>query len=217
MKKLIAVMATVGLLAGCQQVGQSYDGNQSTYKGAGLGALLGAGLGSLTGDGSTERRQRATVGAGVGALAGMAIGQYMDRQEDNMRGQLAGSGVQVNRVGNDILLNMPNSITFGFDSSTIQPQFYGTLNNVASVLNQYPETNIIVTGHTDNAGSDSYNYDLSQRRARAVSNQLNQQGVFPGRLNINAAGESQPVASNATENGRAQNRRVEVRIVPVQQ
>jgi len=210
MKKLITVIAATSMLAACQQMGDSYGNNQSTYKGAGLGALIGAGLGSLTGDGSTERRQRATVGAAAGALAGMAVGQYMDRQEDAMRGSLEGTGVEVQRQGDEILLNMPSSITFAVDSSQIQPQFYGTLNNVSQVLGQYGDTRINVIGHTDNTGSDSHNQALSQRRAAAVSNYLGSQGINYNRLSQTGYGENQPIASNATAAGRAQNRRVEV-------
>lgn len=215
MKKLITLIAATSMLAACQQVSDSYDNNQNTYKGAGLGALLGAGVGSLTGDGSTERRQRATVGAAAGALAGMAVGQYMDRQEDAMRDSLQGSGVDVTRQGDEILLNMPSSITFAFDSSNIQSQFYGTLNNVADVLKQYPDTNIQVIGHTDSVGSDSYNYSLSERRAAAVSGYLGNQGISRARLSEIGRGETQPIASNDSDYGRAQNRRVEVRIIPI--
>lgn len=215
MKKIITLVAATSMLAACQQVNDSYGNNQDTYAGAGIGAILGAGLGSLTGDGSTERRQRATVGAAIGAIAGAGIGQYMDRQEDAMRDSLQGSGVEVQRQGDEILLNMPSSITFAVDSSTIQSQFYGTLNNVAGVLKQYPETSINVIGHTDSTGSDSYNYTLSQRRASAVSGYLGSQGINYSRLSELGKGESQPIASNDSDYGRAQNRRVEVRIIPL--
>ncbi len=216
MRNMIAILATASLLTACQTVGESYENNSSTYKGAGLGALLGAGAGSLTGDGSTERRQRATVGAGIGALAGMAIGQYMDRQEDSLRGELAGSGVTVNRQGDEILLNMPSNITFAVDQSNIQPQFYGTINNLSDVLKQYPETRINVIGHTDSTGDAGYNQSLSERRAYSVSNYLSSQGVSSSRLNAMGMGESQPIASNDTVSGKSQNRRVEVRIIPNQ-
>ncbi len=214
MKKLITVIAATTMLAACQQVSDSYDNNGSTFKGAGLGAIIGAGLGSLTGDGSTERRQRATVGAGIGALAGAAVGQYMDRQEGALRDNLEGSGVDIQRSGDEILLNMPSGITFAVDSSNIQSQFYGTLNNVADVLKQYPDTNINVIGHTDSTGDDNYNYSLSQRRAAAVSGYLGSRNVPYSRLSEKGMGESQPIASNDTVSGRAQNRRVEVRIIP---
>lgn len=215
MKTLIAALAATTLLAGCQQMNDSYSGNKDTYRGAGIGAVLGAGLGSLTGDGSTERRQRATVGAAIGAVAGAAIGQYMDSQEGQLRDSLQGSGVEVSRQGDNILLNMPSNITFAVDSANIQSQFYGTLNDVASVLTQYPETQIQVLGHTDSTGSHSYNQGLSERRAWSVSNFLGNKGVSSARLSGVGFGETQPIADNASDYGRAQNRRVEVRIMPI--
>lgn len=214
MKRMIALLTATSLLAACQQLNDSYGNNQNTYKGAGLGAALGAGIGALTGDGHTERRQRATVGAVAGAFAGMAIGQYMDRQEDQLRQDMAGSGVDVQRQGDNIILNMPNSITFAIDSSMIQSQFDATLNNLAATLKGYPDTRINVIGHTDSTGSDSYNQQLSERRALAVADYLRSQGVASERLFAIGRGETQPIASNDTESGRAQNRRVEVVISP---
>lgn len=211
--KLIMAFFLV-LLTGCQQFDESVQNNRNTYKAGGIGAILGGAIGSLTGDGSTERRQRATVGAGMGALAGIAIGQYMDRQEDTLRHQLKGSGVAVQRQGNDILLNMPNNITFAFDRSEIQPRFYGTLSNIASTLNQYQETTIRIVGHTDSVGTPVYNQGLSERRAYAVASFLTGRGVYSSRILTQGMGESQPIASNDTPAGRSQNRRVEVRITP---
>ncbi len=203
-----------GILASCQQ-GPGYQQNQKTYKGAGLGALIGGAAGALTGEDSKDRLERGAIGAGIGALAGGGIGQYMDRQENAMRQELAGSGVDVRRDGNDILLNMPNSITFGFDSSSVRPEFNGTLSDIAHILNQYPQTNVEVLGHTDNVGNDSYNKTLSEKRAQAVTSMLISNGVDSNRLYVNGRGESEPIASNNTESGRAQNRRVEVKISPI--
>ena len=217
MKKLITILATASLLSACQQASESYDNNQSTYGGAAIGAVVGGVIGSLTGDGSTERRQRATVGAAIGALAGGGIGQYMDRQEDQMREQLKGSGVEVERRGDDLLLNMPSSITFNVDSSAIQPQFTSTLREVAQVLTQYDRTTIRVGGHTDSSGETSYNQALSEDRAFAVSSRLQQLGVDRSRLEVRGYGETQPIASNSTVSGKAQNRRVEITISPMAQ
>lgn len=216
MRKIAIFAATATLLTACQQVGDSYDGNQNSYKGAALGAAIGAAIGSLTGDGSTQRRQRATVGAGAGALAGIAIGQYMDRQEDSLRDKLSGSGVEVKRQGDEILLNMPSSITFAVDRSDIQPQFYSAINDVASTLKQYPKTYITIAGHTDSTGKITYNQYLSERRAESVADYLRGQGIGYDRISTKGYGESQPIANNHTETGRAQNRRVEVRITPMQ-
>jgi len=217
MKKILATVCTVVLLSACQQ-GAGYDQNQSTYKGAGIGALAGAAIGALKGGKDiTDRRQNAMIGAGIGALAGSAVGQYMDRQERAMRSELAGSGVEVQRQGDELMLNMPSSITFATDSSNVKSQFYPTLNDVASVLSRYPKTMVDVIGHTDNTGSDSYNQELSRQRAQTVSSYLRAQGVAGQRLQTFGMGESQPVASNATESGRAQNRRVEIKVVPLTQ
>ena len=152
------------LLAGCATyTGQTNDPNDPnhTRTGALIGAGIGAVAGLLSGGDAVERRQRALVGAGVGGLAGAGIGAYQDRQEAALRSSLAGSGVDVVRQGDNITLNMPGNITFAFNSSNLQPQFYPVLDNVASTLNQYNQTVIEVAGHTDNVGSDAYNQQLS--------------------------------------------------------
>ena len=161
-------------------------------------------------------RATALVGAGVGGLAGGAIGAYQDRQEAALRRELAGSGVDVVRQGDNITLNMPGNITFAFDSATLQPQFQPVLNNVAQTLNEYNQTVIEVAGHTDSVGSDAYNQKLSVDRANSVAGYLSSRGVSMTRMIVTGAGETHPVASNDTEAGRAQNRRVEITIVPVQ-
>ena len=134
---------------------------------------------------------------------------------DQLRDQLRGTGVSVTRVGDRIILNMPSNITFPTDQSSILPAFYPTLNSVALVLKEYDKSIVNVYGHTDSQGSDGYNFTLSQQRASSVSQLLASQGVDPRRLNTQGFGESQPVASNDTESGRAQNRRVEIAISPL--
>ena len=209
MLRISAFVLTATLLTACQN-GAGYDANQNTYKGAGLGALIGGVTGAATGKGD-DRVKRGAIGAGIGALAAGAVGQYMDRQENQMRQELQGTGIDVKRQGDEILLNMPNSITFGFDSSNVRSEFGGTLNDIAQVLNQYPQTNIEVIG------GDEYNKNLSVKRAQAVTSQLISRGVVANRLYAIGMGESNPVASNSNEAGRAQNRRVEVKISPVVQ
>jgi outer membrane protein OmpA-like peptidoglycan-associated protein len=179
-----------------------------TANGAILGALGGAALGTLAGG---DDRRNALIGAGVGALAGAAIGNYMDRQYQNLRQRLAGTGVGVERVSeNQIKLNFPADLTFDFNRDSVKSGFVPTLSNVASVLSQYPQTTIDVYGFADSVGSDSYNQDLSERRAMNVASVLSQNGVIRQRIAATGFGESRPVASNETDSGRAQNRRVEV-------
>lgn len=216
---LCAALAGAVLLSGCATyTGQTQDPNDPnrTRTGALIGAGIGAVAGLLTGDDAVERRQRALVGAGVGALAGAGIGAYQDRQEAALRRELAGTGVDVVRQGDNITLNMPGNITFAFDSSNLQPQFYPVLDNVADTLNEYNQTVIEVAGHTDSVGTDSYNQTLSVQRAQSVANYLSGRGVMRERMIVTGAGESRPIASNATEAGRAQNRRVEITIVPLE-
>lgn len=182
--------------------------------GAGAGAVGGAIIGAATGG---DPRVGALIGAGVGAIGGAAVGRYMDQQEAELRAQLQGTGVSVTRVGNDLYLNMPSNITFAVDQSSINPAFQNTLNGVALVLQKYNRTLVDIVGYTDSTGSASYNLALSQRRAQSVATYLGRQGVNQQRFYVDGQGESNPVASNATEAGRAQNRRVEIKIVPITQ
>ena len=182
--------------------------------GAGVGAIAGYFGGDLIG-GRQDRTEK-IVGAGIGAVAGGAVGAYMDRQERELREQTAGTGVEVVRQGDEIILNMPSAITFAFDRYDIQPQFQTTLNEVAQTLSAYPSTYIDVYGHTDSVGTDAYNMTLSQNRAQTVANYLSSRNVAAARIATQGFGESQPIASNETEQGRAANRRVEIRIVPIE-
>jgi outer membrane protein OmpA-like peptidoglycan-associated protein len=184
-------------------------------RGALIGAGIGAVVGAISGDDARERRQRALIGAGVGALAGGAIGAYQDRQERALRESLAGTGVDVVRKGDDLVLNMPENITFAFNSSDLNPRFFEVLDRVANVSNQYPQTMLEIAGHTDAIGSDAYNDQLSQRRAQAVGNYLMSRNVNSQRLMMIGGGERYPVATNETDAGRAQNRRVEISVMPV--
>ena len=225
-KLALAAAVTSAMLVGCATTGgygQQYpssqdpnqDGMSKTSRGALIGAAVGAVAGLLSGDDATERRQRALVGAGVGGLAGGAIGNYQDRQERALRESMAGTGVEVVRQGDNITLNMPSNITFGFDSAQLQPQFYPVLDNVARTLNEYNQTIVEVAGHTDSVGTDAYNQRLSEQRANAVSSYLGSKGLMRDRFIVVGAGESRPVASNETDAGRAQNRRVEITLVPI--
>jgi outer membrane protein OmpA-like peptidoglycan-associated protein len=181
-------------------------------KGAGIGAAAGAVAGLLT---KGDKLENALIGAGVGALAGGGVGYYMDVQEAKLRQRLEGTGVSVTRMGDNITLNMPSSITFALNSADLNSQFFSALEGVGVVLKEYNKTVVEVAGHTDSSGSDQYNLQLSQRRAQAVAGYLASQGVKNERLITVGAGEAHPVASNDSEQGRSANRRVELTIVPV--
>ena len=214
----LAAMSISLLVSSCATyTGQTNapDDPNRTQRGAIIGAVAGAVAGLISGGDATERRQRALVGAGVGGLAGGAIGAYQDRQEAALRQRMAGTGVDVIRNGDNITLNMPSNITFDFDRSDLKPQFLPVLDNVARTLSEYNQTVVEVAGHTDSVGTDSYNQALSERRANSVAGYLGSHGVMNQRMIVVGAGETRPVASNDTDYGRAQNRRVEITLVPV--
>lgn len=184
----------------------------NAVKGTAIGAVSGAVLGVLVGD----NRKSALIGAGVGALAGGGIGYYMDVQEAKLRQELEATGVSVTRSGNSIILNMPGNVTFDTASSNISADFYRVLNSISLVFNEYEKTYIDIYGHTDSIGDSNYNMGLSQRRADAVSRYIQTRGVLSQRLLTRGMGEDYPVASNNTDQGRAQNRRVEIKLTPIE-
>ena len=206
-KTMIGIAAGAMLLAACEG-GLS----QRQAYGAGGGALAGAALGTLAGG---DDGRNAAIGAALGALAGGAAGTYMDRQEAELRRRTQGTDIQVQRQGDQIALTMPSSVTFSVDSAQLKPEFYGPLNDVAATLVEYPSTAVDVVGHASSDGPDDYNMQLSERRASSVANYLSNQGVQPVRIRATGMGETQPVASNDTQAGRAANRRVEVLLTPV--
>lgn len=211
---LITIAASVAL-AGCAAM-EDFATNpdkEKTRSGTGYGAAAGAVVGLLTAGNNPFKS--AMIGAAAGALVGGAAGNYMDKQEKKLRQQMAGTGVDVVRKGDNITLDMPGNLTFGFDSADVNAQFYPVLNSVAETLREYDKTVIEVAGHTDSTGSADYNQKLSERRASSVAGYLAGQGVPSTRMVTVGAGEGHPVASNESEEGRAQNRRVEITIVPV--
>jgi outer membrane protein OmpA-like peptidoglycan-associated protein len=194
-----------------------YTGEKQASKvaiGAGIGAASGAVIGLITAD-SKDRQKNALIGAGLGALAGGGIGYYMDVQEAKLRQRLRNSGVSVSRIGDQIQLIMPGNVTFATGSADINAGFYDVLNSVAVVLKEYEKTTVDVIGHTDSVGAESYNQQLSERRARSVAEYLSSQGILSARLLIAGMGEAQPIASNSTPDGRSQNRRVNIQISPL--
>ncbi len=212
-------MGAAGLAAMLTTAACTTDPNtgQRQISKAAIGGIGGALGGYLLGDlvGGRRDRTEKILGAGIGAIAGAGVGSYMDAQERKLREQTAGSGVDVIRDGDSLLLRMPSGITFAYDRADVQPQFQPTLNEVASVLAQYPKTYIDVLGHTDSDGADAYNQGLSERRASAVASYLSSHGVQSARIATRGYGETQPIASNTTEEGKALNRRVEIKIAPV--
>lgn len=185
-----------------------------TVLGTGGGALAGMLLGGLIG-GKTGR----IVGAGIGGVAGGVIGYKMDQQIKELKEQTAGSGVDVTETDNGqaILVNLPDGVTFDVGSSTLKPQFRETLDKIAASMVQYPDSLIDVYGHTDSTGSDAFNQTLSESRARTVAGYLSSKGVSAARIRSQGFGETMPIGDNATAEGRAKNRRVEIKIVPVSQ
>ena len=212
---LIAISLFAFIAGGCAT--SPDDPNANAKQKAMIGAAVGTAIGLATGDSAVERRQQAMVGAALGAAAGGGIGHYQDKQEAKLRQELQGTGVDVVRQGDNIMLDMPSGITFAFNSSDVNSQFYPVLDKVAATLNEYNQTTINVAGHTDSVGSDSYNQKLSEQRASSVARYLQSRGVANQRLQTYGYGESRPVDSNETESGRANNRRVEITLVPIAQ
>jgi outer membrane protein OmpA-like peptidoglycan-associated protein len=212
-----AVLGVVLALSACSTL-DPYTREEKTAKAqrqAVIGSVAGAVAGLITGDSSMERKKRALVGAGLGALAGAGVGNYMDRQEAKLRADLERTGVSVTRQGDNITLNMPGNITFRTDSSDLNAQFFEVLNSVATVVNEFNQTVIEVAGHTDSTGSDQYNQQLSERRADAVASYLKTRSVRADRIITIGEGEKRPIATNDTDAGRQQNRRVELTLVPL--
>lgn len=185
-----------------------------TALGTGGGALVGLLLGGLIGGGTGR-----IIGAGIGGIAGGAVGYTMDKQIKELKEKTEGTGIDVTETDNGqaILVNLPDGVTFDVDSYSLKPQFRYTLDDIASSMTQYPNSLIDVYGHTDSTGSDSYNQTLSENRARTVANYLVTRGVSDSRIRSLGYGETMPITNNETDEGRARNRRVEIKIVPISQ
>lgn len=219
MKSRFAAAAALAALVATSACTTDPETGERRISKTAIGGIGGALGGYLLGDlvGGRRDRTEKILGAGIGGLAGAGIGAYMDKQERDLRARTAGTDVQVTREGDNLVLNIPSGITFAYDSADVQPQFKRTLDQVADTLAQYNQTYIDVYGHTDSTGSDAYNQTLSERRATSVADYLAGRGVQPARIGTRGFGESQPIASNDTDAGRAANRRVEVKIVPISQ
>ena len=217
-KNLLAITLLLSgslALSGCTT--NPYTGESQAGKsgmGAGLGALVGAGVGVLSSS-KKDRGKGALIGAAGGAAVGGGVGYYMDVQEAKLRDKMRGTGVSVTRQGDNIMLNMPNNVTFDSNSSSLKAAGTNTLSGVAMVLKEYPKTAVNVVGYTDSTGTRALNMRLSQQRAESVASTLIGQGVANNRLRTQGAGPDNPIASNSTEDGKAQNRRVEITLTPL--
>lgn len=216
--KFVAGCVLASVIAGCSTY-DPYTGEQETSKTA-IGASIGAGVAAVVAfidnkdEDASTRNKRILASAAGGAAIGGGVGYYMDAQEAKLREQLRGSGVSVERVDDNINLIMPGNITFATDRSDIATDFYSVLDSVVLVLEEYNKTLIVVAGHTDSDGSESYNANLSQLRAHAVSDYFASKGVDAVRLETIGFGETHPIASNATAEGKQVNRRVEITLLP---
>jgi outer membrane protein OmpA-like peptidoglycan-associated protein len=207
--------AGLTLLAGCTT--NPYPGERDAGKSGSYGGV-GAGTGAVIGAATSCKKDRAKgalIGAAVGGAAGGGYGYYVDTQEAKLRQTLQGTGVQVQRNGDDLKLIMPGNITFASNSSDISSGFYPTLNSLVTVFKEFDKNGVDIVGHTDSTGSLELNQNLSNRRAQSVASYLTSNGVPAQRISSYGAGPNQPIASNASEAGRAQNRRVEINLRPL--
>ncbi len=219
MTLLIAVMALSVTLGGCKTI-DAYTGEEKTSN-ATKNSAIGAGIGALVGyvsarnKSSRERQKAILIGAGLGGVSGAAIGNYMDKQEAELRKKLQGTGVSVTRNNEDLILNMPGNVTFATGSKELKADFNQVLDSVVIVLNKYNQTLIEVAGHTDSVGSEASNQRLSEARARSVGDYLTSKNIKAERVITVGYGETSPIADNKTSAGRQQNRRVELTLIPI--
>lgn len=200
-------------LSGCETAKRAATSSEG--KGAGLGGLLGAGTGAALGSLGGHAGTGAAVGAGAGAAIGGVLGHYMGKQKEELkRVEEKSNQIKVEEQGKNLVVRVKDQLAFDSGSSEIKPGAYTTIADIAQILNRYPETVVRIHGHTDSTGSENFNQTLSQKRAEAVANLLASNGVDRSRMVIQGFGSSQSIASNATPEGRAMNRRVEIVIVP---
>ena len=212
--KTICLLASVAFLLVSCATPQTKTGKGGAYGAAG-GAVAGAVIGQVAGKDTKSTLIGAALGAAVGGAAGAGVGRMMDNQERDMRDALAESeAAAISREGDLIAISLKGDVTFDYNSAAVRQGLYAEIDRIANVLVKYPQTVIVVEGHTDSTGSESYNMDLSQRRADAVKNLIVQRGVSAARIETMPYGESMPIADNSTEVGRAMNRRVDIKVAP---
>ncbi len=207
MRNIVIYLLLTVVLAGVHES----CGMSRTMKGTGIGAAAGGAVGAIIGKQTGNTAVGAIVGAAVGGAAGAYIGNYMDKQAEEMQGDL--EGAKIERVGEGIKITFDSGILFDVNKATLRPAAKTNLDKMAVILGKYADTNILIEGHTDGTGSDEHNLELSRNRASSVSNYLAGLGVDPSRFTTMGYGESQPIATNDTSEGRQQNRRVELAIM----
>jgi len=215
MMRIVTTLLLMFFLAACAE--PMTKTQKGTAVGTGVGAAVGAGLGQAIGKDTKSTLIGAGIGALVGGVAGHQIGAYMDAQEQMLRQELAAvEGANIQRNANTLALTFKSDVLFDVNSAVLKPGAHDEMFRVSKVLNEYPQTTLLVAGHTDSTGSEAYNQTLSERRAEVVKNALAGNGVNPGRIRTIGHGESMPIAGNDTESGRQLNRRVEITIAPIQ-
>jgi len=207
MKRLVISLAIAALVAGAIGCASM---NRAT-KGGAIGAGTGGAIGAIIGHQTGHTAVGAIIGAAVGGAAGAYIGHYMDKQAAEMEKDL--QGAKIERVGEGIKITFDSGILFDIDKATLKPEAKQNLDKLAVILNKYPDTNVVIEGHTDSTGTYGHNLELSKQRAQSVSNYLAGLGVDPSRFTTMGYGPDQPVASNVTSEGRSQNRRVELAVM----
>lgn len=213
-KPLMLLLMMTLIVAGCAQ--PTTKAGQGAAVGTGIGAAAGAGLGQAIGRDTKSTLIGAGIGALVGGLAGHQIGSYMDAQEAALRQEMAAvEGASIQRNQETLALTFRSDVLFDVNSATLKPGAHDEMFRVSKVLNQYPQTTILIAGHTDSTGTEEYNQQLSERRAEVVKNALVGNGINPSRIRTIGYGESKPIADNSIEAGRQMNRRVEITIEPM--
>jgi outer membrane protein OmpA-like peptidoglycan-associated protein len=207
MRRVLTGIVIAGVLLG----GCGCATMNNTGKGAVIGAAGGAAAGALVGRAAGNTLVGAIVGAAIGGTAGAFIGRYMDKQAEEMRRDL--EGAKIERIGEAIKITFDSGLLFDVDRYELRPASRDNLAKLAVILNKYPDTNILIEGHTDSTGARDYNLTLSERRARSVSSALARLEVQSSRFNVMGYGPDQPVATNDTAEGRQQNRRVDLAIM----
>jgi outer membrane protein OmpA-like peptidoglycan-associated protein len=207
MRNLVVFAVIAALLAGALGCASMSKTKEGTAIGAGAGAAIGAIMGNQSG----HTVLGAILGAAVGGAAGAYIGNYMDKQAEEMQRDI--QGAKIERVGEGIKITFDSGILFDVDKATLKDEAKTNIDKLAVILKKYPDTNVLIEGHTDATGTEEHNLELSRERAQSVSNYLAQLGVDPARFTATGYGESQPIASNDTQEGRQQNRRVELAVM----